>query len=479
MIEFKTVFEKYLKFPDRGDFVPYIDNNNVVLYYSSEEGYKKARFLNFIIGENLPLFKIDTKALLEKIEDVLSDEPEQNSEEETESVEDILTASYEDAPIIKLVNQIIVNAVKKGASDIHFENRQRNFTVRFRVDGVLKNYRSLPRSLHDSIIARIKVMAQLDVAENRKPQDGRINIHVGNRDVDIRVSIVPSIYGEKAVLRILEKSKGLVQLDSIGMPEKWLNRYKEYINRPNGIILFTGPTGSGKTTTLYASLMELDRDEKNIITIEDPVEYDVDGVTQVQVNPAVNLTFSNALRSFLRQDPDVILVGEIRDDDTAKAAIQASLTGHLVFSTLHTTNTATAVSRLIEMDIEPFLLSSSLLLVVGQRLVRRVCKNCAKRVKVDESLGSILKEYSVDFDSYLAGEGCDECLYTGFHGRIPIFEFLEINDDIRRLINKKVDAKAIEEVAKKYGFNSMLEHGFDLVKKGITTPQEVIAHVRE
>ncbi len=479
MSYFERVIEIYSSFPERNDFVPYEENGKLVIYYSTDKGLKKAKFLGFVLGESFVFKQIDQEEVLERIEDILSEEPVQSNDIEEESVEDILTASYDDAPIIKLVNQMIVNAVKKGASDIHFENRQKSFVVRFRVDGVLKTYRTFPRSLHDSIIARVKVMAQLDVAETRKPQDGRINIHVGNRDVDIRVSVVPSIYGEKAVLRILEKSRGLMSLDSIGMPQEWLKRYRQYINKPNGIILFTGPTGSGKTTTLYASLMDLDRDQKNIITIEDPVEYDIDGVTQVQVNTAVNLTFANALRSFLRQDPDVILVGEIRDEDTAKAAIQASLTGHLVFSTLHTTNAATAVARLIEMDIEPFLLSTSLLLVVGQRLVRRVCSSCAREVKVDETLKNTLTSCGVKLEDYMEGSGCDDCLYTGYQGRVPIFEFLEINDEIRRLINKKADAKAIEEAARNNGFKSMFEHGLELVEKGITTPQEVIAHTRE
>jgi general secretion pathway protein E len=318
-------------------------------------------------------------------------------------------------------------------------------------------------------------MSMLDVAETRKPQDGRINIRVGNRNVDMRVSIMPSIFGEKAVLRILEKSKSLITLDGIGIPKEWLKKYRTYLSKPNGIILVTGPTGSGKTTTLYGSLLEMDRETKNILTIEDPVEYDIEGLTQVQVNPAVNLTFANALRAFLRQDPDIILVGEIRDEETAKAAIQASLTGHLVLSTLHTNDAPSAVARLTEMNIEPFLVSSSLLLVIAQRLVRKICPKCVVKVKADKEIKNFFEVEGLSIDEYYTGKGCEDCFYSGYKGRTAIFEFLEINDEIRKLVNRSASAFEIRNAAKEMGFKPMFEDGFRLVKEGITTPDEVIA----
>ncbi|HCW94008.1 MAG TPA: type II secretion system protein GspE, partial [Flexistipes sinusarabici] len=295
---------------------------------------------------------------------------------------------------------------------------------------------------------------------------------------DMRVSVIPSIYGEKVVLRILEKSRNLLSLDAVGMSEEWVKRFEEHINKPNGIILVTGPTGSGKTTTLYAALLAMNRQERNILTIEDPVEYDVDGITQVQVNNTVGLDFASAIRSFLRQDPDVILVGEIRDDETAKTAVQASLTGHLVLSTLHTNDAPSAVARLIEMDIEPFLISSSLSLVAAQRLVRKNCPHCSETVKVGDDLGLILKKEGIELSEYKKGMGCQECFDTGYKGRLAIFEFLEINDSIRKLINRQSAAYDIREAAKKSGFKPMFYSGMDLVREGITTPEEILATTR-
>ena len=472
--------DEYLKFPDRSDFVPIVDGNGEVKFlYNGEGGLKKARLLSLFTGTNGEFEEVERAVILEKLEEYFGDEAtddyEDSGVQDLEDVSDILSASYEDAPVIKLVNQIIINSVKGGSSDIHFESRENAFLVRFRIDGKLRTYKRYPKNLHDPVIARIKVMSMLDVAETRKPQDGRINIRVGNRNVDMRVSIMPSIFGEKAVLRILEKSKNLITLDGIGIPKEWLKKYKSYLAKPNGIILVTGPTGSGKTTTLYGSLLEMDRETKNILPIEDPVEYDIEGLTQVQVNPAVNLTFANALRAFLRQDPDIILVGEIRDEETAKAAIQASLTGHLVLSTLHTNDAPSAVARLTEMNIEPFLVSSSLLLVIAQRLVRKVCPKCAAKVKADKDIKSFFDEEGLSIDEYFAGKGCDECFHSGYKGRTAIFEFLEINDEIRKLVNRSASAFEIRNTAKEMGFKPMFEDGCRLIKSGITTPEEVIA----
>jgi len=482
MSTFEEIKEYYLKFPDRSNFIPIFDGEgkNITLYYCDDDGYRKAFMFANTLDLNADFQETDQSFILEKLEDTFEESSAEfeAGEEDFEDASDILSASYEDAPVIKLVNQIIISAVKAGASDIHFETRANSFLARFRIDGKLRTFKRYPKSLHEAVVARIKVMAMLDVAEGRRPQDGRINVKVGNRNIDMRVSVIPSIYGEKVVLRILEKSKNLLSLDSVGMSEEWVKRFEEHINKPNGIILVTGPTGSGKTTTLYAALLAMNRQERNILTIEDPVEYDVDGITQVQVNKTVGLDFASAIRSFLRQDPDVILVGEIRDDETAKTAVQASLTGHLVLSTLHTNDAPSAVARLVEMDIEPFLISSSLSLVAAQRLVRKNCPHCSETVKVDDDLGSILENEGISLSEYKKGKGCQECFDTGYKGRLAIFEFLEINDSIRKLINRQSAAYDIRETAKKSGFKSMFYSGMELVKKGITTPEEILATTR-
>jgi general secretion pathway protein E len=474
----KKVLGNYSRFPDKTNFVPeFIDENTCKFYYSDDEGFKKALFVTNMSGIDAKFEYASKEKILEKLEGIDEDTDDFGLLEEddtTKGVEDILSSTYQDAPIISLVNQLIVNAVKAGVSDIHFENSDNYFLVRYRIDGVLRTVRRFKKGIHPQIIARIKVMAMLDVSETRKPQDGRINIKVGNRSVDMRVSTVPSTKGEKAVLRVLEKTKGLIKLDNIQMPKDIMGKYRNYIKKPNGIILVTGPTGSGKTTTLYASLLEIDREKKNIVTIEDPVEYEIDGITQVQVNSVVNLTFASAIRAFLRQDPDVMLVGEIRDEETAKAAVQASLTGHLVFSTLHTNDAPTAVARLVDMNVEPFLISSSLLIVIGQRLLRKVCPNCKIEKEILDSDRALFGNIRIDFDKYMVGTGCSECMHTGYKGRIAIFEFLEINDEIRHLINRKADSNEIEKVARKYGYRTLVEEGLRHAKVGITSLEEVI-----
>lgn len=474
----KIVFENYQKFPDKTNFVPFFEKDKPVIYFADNDGFKKALFFVKMVGIEAEIEETDRKKILEILEAVSGDmniDVDTERMDESESVEDILSATYQDAPIISLVNQIIVNAVKSDASDIHFENLDDFFIVRYRIDGSLRTVRKFKKGIHSQIIARLKVMAMLDVSETRKPQDGRINIKVGNREVDMRVSTVPSTKGEKVVLRVLEKTKGLIRLDNLGLPVGFADKYKSYIKKPNGIILVTGPTGSGKTTTLYASLLELDREVKNIVTIEDPVEYQIEKITQVQVNPVVNLTFASAIKSFLRQDPDVILVGEIRDEETAKAAVQASLTGHLVLSTLHTNDAPTAIARLIDMGVEPFLVASSLMLVAGQRLVRKVCDNCKTEKIIDDSERKMFNNTNFDIEKYFIGNGCEKCMFTGYKGRAAIFEFLEINDEIRKLITSKSSSKDIEKEARKIGYKSLVEEGLRLVKEGKTTLQEVVS----
>ena len=471
----------YMKFSDRSDFVPVQSEDGLLIYYSGTPGLKKAQMLIFSLG--MPAVKYEEaerKVIYQMLEELGGDVDEMSSDGEgevdiDEDASNILTSSYDDAPVIKLVNQIIIHAVKSGASDIHFEGRDNAFLVRLRVDGRLNTFRRYPKSVHDPIVARIKVISALDVAETRRTQDGRINLKVGNRSVDIRVSSMPSVNGEKVVLRILEQSAEFSTLEQAGLEGSLHSIYRPYLDYPNGIILVTGPTGSGKTTTLYASLLTMNRENKNILTIEDPVEYHIDNITQVQVNLPANITFANAIRAFLRQDPDVVLVGEIRDSETAEAAVQASLTGHLVLSTLHTNDAPTAVSRLIEMGVEPFLLSSSLLMVAGQRLVRKVCPYCKKEVKADETVKAIFKQAGEKLDSYMKGTGCDYCFNTGYRGRTGVFELLEINDDIRRLINKNASAFELRDEARKTGFKTMFEHGVSLIRRHITTPEELLS----
>lgn len=477
MTDFERLIEIYLKYPDRGDFAPVKTDGGVCILYDGQQGLGKARHLAFATGVNAELRAADRQEILSELEILESnrDDEFEGEGEDFVDVDDILSASYDDAPIIKLVNQTIIQAVKNGASDIHFEGLTGKFSVRFRIDGKLTTIKQYPKSLQESIIARLKVVSELDVAETRKAQDGRINLKIGNRDVDIRVSTIPSVTGEKAVLRILEKSKSLVKIDKTGMPESLVPTFRKAINKPNGIVLVTGPTGSGKTTTLYAALQELVSDDTNIMTIEDPVEYHMEKITQVQVNRAVDITFASAVRAFLRQDPDIILIGEIRDTETAQAAVQAALTGHLVLSTLHTNSAPTAVARLIDMEVEPFLLSSSVNAVVGQRLVRKLCPHCSEEVPAEKYVQDFFQTEGLTIEKYRKPKGCEQCMNTGFAGRLGVFEMLTISDGIRRLINERADASAIANEARKGGYKPLMYHGYEMVKAGVTSPSEIMA----
>ena len=365
-----------------------------------------------------------------------------------------LQGIVEEPPVIKLVNLMIIEAVRQGASDIHIEPEEEVLKTRFRIDGMLHERTPPPRYLQSAIISRIKIMANLDIAERRVPQDGRIQMKMEGRDIDIRVSIVPTIYGENVVLRLLDRSQVILELKQLGFSSGTLAKYEQLIRRPHGIILVCGPTGSGKTTTLYASLNAINSEEKNIITIEDPIEYHLVGIRQMQINPKVNLKFSNGLRSILRQDPNVIMVGEIRDLETAKIAVQAALTGHLVFSTLHTNDAPGAITRLLDMGIEPFLLSSSIIGVLAQRLVRTICPQCT-------------------------GKGCNICLDTGFKGRVGIFELMLPNEEIKKLAVARATADEIRKSAIKAGMQLLREDGEEKVKKGSTTKKEVVRVTEE
>jgi general secretion pathway protein E len=379
--------------------------------------------------------------------------------QELPAVEDLLEAS-DDAPIIRMLNALLTQAARDGASDIHIEPYERHSSVRFRVDGTLREVVQPNRALHAALISRLKIMAELDIAEKRLPQDGRISLRIGTRAVDVRVSTLPSAHGERAVLRLLDKSDSRISLEAVGMTGDTLERFLDLITQPHGIILVTGPTGSGKTTTLYAALSRLDAGSSNIMTVEDPIEYELPGIGQTQVNPKIDLDFAKALRAILRQDPDVIMIGEIRDYETAQIAIQASLTGHLVLATLHTNDAASAVTRLTDMGVEPFLLSSSLLGVLAQRLVRKLCEHCK-----------------------VAGEGvargCTHCGYTGYQGRKGIFELMLANDQIRSQIHNRTSEADIRSAALASGMRLMREDGDRLVREGVTSREEVLRVTRD
>ncbi|MBI1947593.1 MAG: type II secretion system ATPase GspE [Deltaproteobacteria bacterium] len=387
---------------------------------------------------------------------------------------DLLDVQGDDeAPIIRLVNSLFSQAVKERASDIHIEPFETSMLVRFRVDGVLHEIIKPPKRFQNTIISRVKIMAGLNIAEKRLPQDGRIRLKVAGRDIDVRVSTVPTTYGERIVMRLLDRSSVLRDLDTIGFSPRNHAVMNSLINKSHGIILVTGPTGSGKTSTLYACLAKINSPDLNILTIEDPVEYQLKGIGQVQVQPKINLTFANGLRSFLRQDPDVIMVGEIRDRETAEIAIQASLTGHLVLSTVHTNDAPSAVTRLVDMGIEPFLIASSLIGVLAQRLVRTICPKCKiEYVPTAEELRGIGADVH-KVKTLWKGKGCATCQNTGYQGRTGIYELMLIDDEVRRLILARVDANSIKAKAREHGMVTLQTDGTDKVLQGITTAEEV------
>ncbi|NIP29881.1 MAG: type II secretion system ATPase GspE [Candidatus Dadabacteria bacterium] len=402
------------------------------------------------------------------------------SEAEFHEPRDLIEA-VDEAPIIRFVNSLLFQAVKEKASDIHIECFEKEVVVRFRKDGMLHKVTTVPKKSQSSIISRVKIMAELDIAEKRKPQDGRIRLKVAGRDVDVRISTVPTSWGESVVMRLLDRSSVILSFEELGLEGDKLRTLESLIKKPHGIILVTGPTGSGKTTTLYAALQRINSPDKKIITIEDPVEYQLKGINQIQVNNKVNLSFANGLRSVLRQDPDVILVGEIRDRETADISIHASLTGHLVFSTLHTNDSASAITRLVDMDIEPFLVASSLSAVVAQRLVRVLCNNCKEHYDpTEDELKQIgLDKNSVPKGSIYKAAGCQSCLDSGYSGRIAIFEILIINDEIRNLTLNTADSSSIKKKAIDNGLITLRMDGADKVIKGMTSIDELLRVTEE
>jgi len=474
--------KKYKMVPVKTDREKFIAVNDPLLFQPADD----LRLLLNLEGVDVVL--APQSAILSTINfayDMSGDSAEQVIEDMDEEDTDLLYSKIEetgdllddtsDAPVIKLVNLMLSQAVKDGASDIHIEPTQNRISIRSRVDGILYKMLSPPKHIQSALISRIKIMADMNIAEKRLPQDGRIEIKIANKNIDIRVSTIPIAFGERVVLRLLDKSSILLRLTDIGMPEDRLKEFNRLIKSAYGIILVTGPTGSGKTTTLYGALSTINDTDINIITIEDPIEYQIDGIGQIQVNPKIDLTFAKGLRSIVRQDPDVILVGEIRDLETAQIAIQSALTGHLVFSTLHTNDAASAVTRLIDMGIEPFLVTSSVIGIMAQRLVRVICRNCKEEYTPDEeSLLSVgITPEMADGKRIYRGTGCPACLNTGYKGRTGVFELMHLDDTIKNLILKTSDSNAINRRAIEQGMITLRHDGAQKVFDGITTIEEV------
>jgi general secretion pathway protein E len=417
----------------------------------------------------------------QNINRIIEDLGERGIEFLREEEEDIghLKDLASEAPIIRLVNMFITRAVEGRASDIHVEPFEDEMKVRYRIDGVLHDIESTPKRLQAAIVSRIKIMAKLNIAERRLPQDGRIRLRVGENELDLRVSTIPVLYGESVVMRILRKEGIVIDLELLGFGPQTLRSFNQLITKPNGIILVTGPTGSGKTTTLYGALDKINSPDKKIITVEDPVEYQLKGVNQIQVKPQIGLNFANTLRHIVRQDPDIIMIGEIRDLETAEIAIQSALTGHLVFSTLHTNDAPSAITRLLDMGVENFLLSSTIRGILAQRLVRVICPACKEK---DTAISDReeLKLFGIDTtQSLYHGKGCEQCASTGYYGRAGIFELLVVDDEIRKLILKSADANQIRTTAKQYGMRTLLEDGAEKIKAGITTLSEILRVTQE
>ncbi|HPP11643.1 MAG TPA: ATPase, T2SS/T4P/T4SS family [bacterium] len=437
-----------------------------------------------LTGCRLRVVRAEEKEILQKIEkfymdtasldETLAAMSETAEEPENKVDVDQLRVAAEDAPIVRFVNSLFIQAIEKRATDIHLEPQAENVSVRFRVDGVLQPTSPPPKTAYAGVVTRLKILANLDIGERRLPQDGRIRIRLGLKEIDVRVSTLPTVYGEKVVLRLLDKEMLLVNMEALGFEPKELEVFKEALQRPYGMIIVTGPTGAGKTTTLYSGLSFINTPEKNIVTVEDPVEYELPGINQVNVKPRIGLTFASALRTFLRQDPDVIMVGEIRDLETAQIAVQAALTGHLVLSTLHTNDTVGTISRMSYMGVEPYLLAASLNLILAQRLVRTICRHC---VVSDPDGAEILKEMGIPIEgaSISKGEGCRECDFTGYLGRMAIYEVLPIDRNIRNLIVEQAPEDRIRDYTVSHGMVTLRQAALAKVLKGITTVKEALA----
>lgn len=424
------------------------------------------------------VYQRDSSEARQLMEDIGADSEDFFSLAEELPQDEDLLESEDDAPIIKLINAMLGEAIKEGASDIHIETFEKSLSIRFRVDGVLRDVLAPSRKLAPLLVSRVKVMAKLDIAEKRVPQDGRISLRIGGRAVDVRVSTMPSSHGERVVMRLLDKNATRLDLHSLGMTASNHDTFRHLIQRPHGIILVTGPTGSGKSTTLYAGLQELNSNERNILTVEDPIEFDIDGIGQTQVNPKVDMTFARGLRAILRQDPDVVMVGEIRDLETAQIAVQASLTGHLVMSTLHTNTAIGAITRLRDMGIEPFLVSSSLLGVLAQRLVRTLCPDCKETYEADAQTKALFELSESQPLTLYKPCGCEACNFKGYRGRTGIHELLVINEHVQELIHSEAGEQTVEKAIRQHT-PSIRDDGLSKARAGITSVEEVMRVTRE
>jgi general secretion pathway protein E len=479
-----------IKFLRDNIIIPCKENNNIIIVIADPSNYAIFNEIKLIINEFT--FAISTKQIiLDNINKYYPLEGTKKVIEELEAEEDIgqkidfnvineedISGLAQEAPIIKLVNNILYQAFKKGASDIHIEPFEKELRVRYRVDGSLYTQMTPPKRIQSALTSRIKIMSHLNIAEKRQPQDGRIQIGITGKPVDIRVSVLPVVHGENIVMRLLDKSRSFIALEELYMSDRDLQILKDGISQPNGIILVTGPTGSGKTSTLYAILNRLNQIDSCIITVEDPVEYQMAGVCQVQVREKIGLTFAAALRSILRQDPDIIMIGETRDKETAEIAIRSALTGHLVLSTLHTNSACASITRLIDMGIDPFLIASTLTVVIAQRLVRRLCEKCKEQYTPDAEELRRLPNAGADLTNLTTpifkAKGCSQCFNSGYKGRLPIFEVLKITQSVIQLTLIRADASKIEEAAKKEGMTSLIDDGILKIKQGITTIEEVL-----
>jgi general secretion pathway protein E len=481
-----------IKFMKQYKFVPIGFNEGVMKIALSDPNNEYVTdALQFFSDTTLDICLSSEKDIMEAIEQYFGSNVHMTSimegmREEEEVIDDLsmqedvhhLRDMAFEAPIVKLVNMLITRAVEGRTSDIHVEPFENSVKVRYRIDGALTEVESLPKRIQPAVISRIKIMSKMNIAERRLPQDGRIKLRVSGRDIDLRVSTIPTIYGESIVMRILDRGTALVILEHLGFPEASLDKYNQLINTPYGMLLVTGPTGSGKTTTLYASLNQINSDDKKIITIEDPIEYQIEGINQIQVKPQIGLTFANGLRHIVRQDPDVIMVGEIRDIETAEISIHSALTGHLVFSTLHTNDAPGAVTRLLDMGIEGFLVSSSLIGVLAQRLVRVICPKCKEPVTPKQD---ILDKVEILADSFTAyhGKGCDHCRGTGYRGRTGVFELMMVDGELRRMVLEKASSDVIRQNAVSKGMQVLRDCGWDKVRAGVTTIEEVLRVTQE
>ncbi len=478
-----------LKFLRENIVIPLKDASGLVLAVANPMNFQAIDDVSLLFGNQIKIVVATPKVIIDALNhyyplegtDQMMEDLEEEADVEGLSFGEIderdILSSANDAPIIKLVNYVLFQSVKMSASDIHIEPEEKEIRVRYRIDGIMHHFMTMPKRVQGAVISRVKIMANMNIAEKRKPQDGRIEIRVADKRIDIRVNLLPVIFGEKVVMRLLDKEKGFAELDKLGFSPHDFESIQKIIGKPNGIILVSGPTGSGKTTTLYSILSRLNEPTVNIVTVEDPVEYQLQGVSQVQVSEKAGLTFATALRAILRQDPDIVMIGETRDSETAQIAIQAALTGHLVLSTIHTNSAPATITRLIDMGIESFLIASSIVGVIGQRLVRRLCVLCKEAytpsVELLKSIG--MKENATKKITFYRSKGCDECSKLGYKGRLSLFEVMMMTDEVAKLTMERAATMNIRKQAMKDGMTLLIQDGIRKVELGLTSIEEVLS----